>query len=191
MFKILITSLLVSIAGLSYGQVNLFQKVNLENSTVTWLGKKVTGQHEGTINLSSAEFTHSEKGYITGGTFVMDMNSILCTDMEGEYASDLVGHLSSPDFFNAAEFPTAQLTITEIQDDGFGVYDYSGNLTIKDITHPINFVVTFADGVAKGNLSIDRTLYGIKYGSASFFDNLKDKAIDNLFNLDFNLALQQ
>ena len=43
------------------------------------------------------------------------------------------------------------------------------------------------DNTATAVLKIDRTKYDIKYGSASFFDGLKDKAIKDEFDLDVTL----
>ena len=41
---------------------------------------------------------------------------------------------------------------------------------------------------ATASFNIDRTDYGIRYGSGSFFDNLGDKAIDNNFNVEVNIV---
>ena len=41
---------------------------------------------------------------------------------------------------------------------------------------------------AIADLKIDRTKYDIKYGSASFFDDLKDRAIYDEFDLNVNLS---
>ena len=49
------------------------------------------------------------------------------------------------------------------------------------------FEMAIKDNTATTQFKVDRTLYNIKYGSASFFDNLKDKAIDNEFDLDVTL----
>ena len=47
----------------------------------------------------------------------------------------------------------------------------------------ITFDLTVSDDTATTTFQIDRTKFGIKYGSASFFDGLKDKAIYNEFDL--------
>ena len=49
--------------------------------------------------------------------------------------------------------------------------------------------MTVHESHAKAKLTIDRTLYNIKYGSASFFDNLKDRAISNEFDIEVDWFL--
>ena len=66
--------------------------INTESSTIEWTGKKVTGSHNGTINIKSGSLEF-DKGALTGGNIVIDMNSIVCTDMKGGGADKLVGHL--------------------------------------------------------------------------------------------------
>ena len=51
-------------------------KVDTAQSTITWKGYKVTGQHEGNINIQSGDLAFDEKGNLTGGEFVIDMTSI-------------------------------------------------------------------------------------------------------------------
>lgn len=73
-------------------------KVDASKSKITWLAKKVTGQHTGMIKVKSGSLKMN-KGALSGGSFEIDMNSIECTDLQGEYAGKLVGHLKSDDFF--------------------------------------------------------------------------------------------
>ena len=60
--------------------------INTEESTVVWTGKKVTGQHTGTIKIASGNLDF-EEGALVGGTFIIDMTSIACTDLEGKSAA--------------------------------------------------------------------------------------------------------
>lgn len=162
-----------------------------DKSKVTWLGKKVTGQHTGDIVLKSGELS-LEKGMLTGGTFIMDMTSITCTDMEGEYADKLLGHLKSDDFFGVTKNKTSKLIITKVATSTTGIITVSADLTIKGITKKVEFpvVVDERDGAITviGVITVNRTLYGIKYGSGSFFDDLGDKMIEDNFTLTFNLT---
>jgi len=165
------------------------QTVNLESSTVDWVGKKITGTHSGNITLQSADFT-VENGMIKGGTFVMDMTSIECTDLSGKGAAKLEGHLNSDDFFGVETFPTATLVITDVTKAGLhNEMTVTGDLTLKGQTQSISFPASVSDNKAEATIYIDRTKYGIKYGSGSFFDDLGDKAIDNMFELRVTLDL--
>jgi len=170
------------------------QKVDTAKSSVKWLGKKVTGEHSGTIGIKEGSL-NVEKSKITGGKVVIDMQSIVNTDLtDAGYNAKLVGHLKSDDFFGVATFPTAELVITKAESNGNN-HTFSGNLTIKGVTNPASFTATSSkDGkstVYKGTLTIDRSKYNIKYGSKSFFDNLGDKVIYDEFTLDFSLVVAE
>jgi polyisoprenoid-binding protein YceI len=159
--------------------------VNVNESKVTWKGYKVTGEHEGTINLKSGTLQF-DGSTLTGGSFVMDMTSINTTDLQGEYKNKLDGHLKSADFFGVESHPTASLNITSAEGSN-GKYDVKADLTIKQITQPVEFTMYVKDNSATAFVKIDRTKFDIKYGSSSFFDDLKDKAIYDEFDLNVNL----
>ena len=161
------------------------KQVDTEQSIINWVGHKVTGQHEGTITLQEGVLEFNEK-QLTGGNFVMDMTSINTTDLEGDYKNKLDGHLKADDFFGVEKHKKATLVFTSITKNEAN-YAVVGDLTIKGITNKINFDLTVSDNTATTTFQIDRTKYGIKYGSASFFDGLKDKAIYNEFDLKVSL----
>lgn len=123
----------------------------------------------------------------------MNMNSINCTDLQGEWADKLVGHLKADDFFGVEKYPTSTFVITKVSPAAAGTINVSGNLTIKGITKPLSFPASLS---VKGNtvtasakgVTVDRTKYDIRYGSKSFFDSIGDKAIDDEFTLDITLV---
>ncbi len=162
------------------------KQVDVEQSQITWKGYKVTGQHEGTIELTKGKLIF-EGNKLKGGDFIVDMSSLTTTDLEGEWKGKLEGHLKSEDFFGVEKHPTASLTITNVLNDG-NHYTVTGNLTIKDITNPVTFDMTVENSSAKASLKIDRSKFDIRYGSPSFFNNLKDKAIYDEFELNVSLA---
>lgn len=162
------------------------KKVDAQKSKIEWTGKKVTGQHNGTIALKDGALVF--KGdKLAGGNFTVNMTSINTTDLTGEYKGKLDGHLKSEDFFGVEKFPTATLVFKTLADKGNNVYTVTADLTIKGITNPITFDITTNNGTAITKLIVDRTKYDIKYGSGSFFDNLGDKTIYDDFELDVTL----
>jgi polyisoprenoid-binding protein YceI len=181
--KTIAIALLVAVSTIATAQV---KKVDAAKSSIAWLGKKVTGQHSGTINIKEGNLVFKGKK-LTGGSFIVDMTSLTSTDLTGEYQEKLNGHLKSEDFFGTEKYPTSKLVIKKIADKGNGVYNATGDLTIKDATNPVNFTITVKGNKASTALKIDRTKYGIKYGSGSFFDSLGDKAIADEFELTVNL----
>ncbi len=186
-----------TILSIALGAAFLFGAQNLQAqeksidaaaSNIHWLGKKVTGQHEGNIALKSGSIVLTD-GAVTGGNFVVDMASMTCTDLEGEYAGKLMGHLKSDDFFGVENHPEATLVFTEVLAKGNGVYAVTGDFTIKGITKPASFDLTVGENQATAKVTIDRAKHDIRYGSNSFFDNLGDKAIYNDFELDVTLKM--
>lgn len=167
-------------------------KVDAAKSTFKWTGKKVTGTHWGYIKFTDGNIT-TDGANITGGTFTVDMNSMDVQDIPAEKGgSKLLGHLKSDDFFGTANFATSTLVIKSATAKGAGQFDVKADLTIKGTTSEITFPATIAmDGktlTAKAAFKVDRTKYGIKYGSGSFFENLGDKAINNDFEVEIDLA---
>ncbi|QHL87311.1 YceI family protein [Nibribacter ruber] len=186
---------LVAFVTFSFAGKGIDYKVVNGQSNVTWVGKKVTGEHSGAIKISQGKLVSNGKA-ITGGTFTMDMTSISNTDItDAKYNQQLVGHLRSDDFFSTEKYPTSTLAITKVTGGKNGQYVINGDLTIKGIKKPISFPATITHAgnqiKAKAAIKVDRTAYDIKYGSGSFFDNLGDKAIDNEFTLNVNLVAQK
>ena len=163
------------------------KKVQTEKSTINWVGKKVTGSHEGTINLTVGALVFNGKK-LAGGNFTVDMTSLVATDLKGDSKAKLEGHLKADDFFGTDKFPAANLVIKKIADKGNGVYGINADLTIKGITKPIGFELVVAENQANADLKVDRTKYDIKYGSGSFFDGLGDKTIYDEFELKVKLV---
>ena len=164
------------------------KEVNIKTSKVTWKGYKVTGSHQGTIAIKSG-FLSFEGNKLTGGECIIDMTSLTNTDLEGEYKGKLEGHLKSDDFFGVEKYPTAKLTITKAKASGKNSYDVTGNISIKGKTNSINFVLSVYGNKANASLKIDRSKFDVRYGSTSFFDDLKDKAIYDDFDLIIDLEL--
>lgn len=65
-------------------------KMNIDSnaSSVQWNAKKVTGEHEGTIKLIEGNL-EMDGETISGGNFTVDMTTIDCTDLTGEYKGKL------------------------------------------------------------------------------------------------------
>ncbi|PIQ22197.1 MAG: lipid-binding protein [Cytophagales bacterium CG18_big_fil_WC_8_21_14_2_50_42_9] len=173
-------------------------KVDPAQSNVTWNGKKVTGEHNGTIKIANGAI-QVDKNKVMGGTIEMDMNSIVDLDIKDqEYNQKLIGHLKSEDFFSAEKHPRATFKITSVTPikgaaAGAPNYTVAGNLTIKGITNPVTFpaeITVNGNSVAAKSkaVTLDRTKWDIRYGSKSFFANIGDKAIMDDFTIQFNVV---
>jgi polyisoprenoid-binding protein YceI len=163
------------------------KQIKTRESKVNWVGKKAIGSdHKGTINIQNGTLEF-KKDKLIGGEISIDMNSITVTDLEGDYKNKLEGHLKADDFFGVDKFQTSKIVFTKIEGND-GKYKVTGDITIKGIIESITFDLDVKGNTATAKLDIDRTKFGIKYGSSSFFDNLKDKAIQNNFELNVHLV---
>ncbi|HET6557336.1 MAG TPA: YceI family protein [Prolixibacteraceae bacterium] len=169
------------------------KKVDVNKSKVEWTGKKLTGSHNGTINVKEGSL-EVDNGKLSGGKVVMDMPSIKVLDLtDADSNGKLTGHLKSDDFFSVATHPTSTLEITKVEGTTTN-HTITGNLTIKGKTNPVSFTATSAkEGqslVYHGEIIVDRSKFDVRYGSKSFFNDIGDKAINDEFTLDFHLVTQ-
>lgn len=186
---ILVAALFVNtaIAGTPSAKKATTLAVDTKESKIHWLAKKVTGQHEGTIAISSGSLITSG-AKVTGGSFVIDMKSIVCTDItDAEYNKKFIGHITTGDFFEVEKFPTTTFKITKVAGSNI-----TGDLTLHGVTKSITFPakITVAGGktTATASIPVDRTEFNVRYGSKKFFESIGDKAIDDIFTLDVTLV---
>ncbi|WP_076606383.1 YceI family protein [Rufibacter radiotolerans] len=174
-------------------------KVSMEESKITWIGRKVGGEHTGNIKLATGSMLF-DRFNLRGGTFIMDMTTITCNDLQGGSNERLVKHLRSDDFFSVEKNPTASFAITNLAPKqnakaGTANYTVTGTLTIKGISNEISFpaLVIVKKGVAttKATLKFDRTKWDIKFRSGNFFENLGDKAIQDDVELQLELVAKE
>ena len=169
-------------------------RVNTENSVVKWKGSKVTSFHEGNVSITKGYLTINH-GTLVGGEFVINMNSITCTDIKSKKKNDyFVSHIKNEDFFDVEKFPNTIIKIVKVKMERAeekNRYKILADLTIKGITHPISFFadvdINGSNFLAKAKIKIDRTKWGIEYNSGSFFKDLGDKLI--LDEIEFDIFL--
>ncbi len=166
-------------------------KVDAAKSTITWIGKKVTGSHNGTIALQSGNLLFDGKK-LSGGNFVIDMTTI----KDADKSERLEGHLKADDFFGTDKFATSTFIIKKITPAGKQI-NVTGDLTIKGITNSITFpanVVWNTDGSVTAlaeKVLIDRTKFGIKFRSKGMFPDVGDKMIYDDFELNIKLVAKK
>lgn len=167
-------------------------ELDSEASEATWTGRKsfIDGYEDhGTIELSVGTLVVTETQ--VSGEIIADTTTISAVEVGGPLAVErLTVHLQSEDFFDVANHPTAQFEITSLAG---GLL--SGDLTIKGMTHAlaVPVVVTETENTIHfaGTARIDRSQYDVRYGSGSFFDNLGDNTIDDIFDLNFSLTFSK
>lgn len=170
-------------------------KVDTDNSTITWKGFKPTGTHDGTIKLSEGSVA-VENGNVTGGNFMIDMNSIVVLDIKDEKDNaGLVSHLKNEDFFDTSKHGFGAFTITGVEAKD-GKTMVKGNLTLKGVKKNIEFPATVSMNgdemtFTSPTFSINRTDWGIKYKSKNFVEGLKDKFINDDVEISFNIKAKK
>ena len=186
--KIIIFFMFFSIA---FGQEKKeLKKVNIDKSRLFWIGEKVGGEHEGYVQISSGEITISKnnegRGWrIVDGSFVINMNSIECIDLQGDWKNGLEEHLKDEDFFDTKKYPES--TFEFIADNESTI---EGVLTIKGISKKIKFDYkgnkTKDKIIIIANIIVNRTDFDINYKSSSVFPEL----VDNFIYDDFTITLE-
>jgi polyisoprenoid-binding protein YceI len=187
----------------SYNEV---YAVNTDESQLEWQGWKPTGTHNGTVSITSGNLMAKDL-QLVGGSFEIDMTSIIVLDIEDpEYNAKLRGHLTSADFFEVETFPIASFEITGIKAiDGIEIdetkekgdivpsHSITGNLTMKGISKSITFnaKVDISKSLVTAQTNqfyIDRSEWNVQYGSKKFFDDLKDKFINDEMGISIKLT---
>ena len=163
-----------------------FQIISTQ-SNIDWVGRKVTGAHNGTIAVKEGELILND-GKLSGGKIIVDVASIKILDITDPATNaQFAGHMASDDFFSIEKYPEATLEITSVLGNHVG-----GNLTIKGITHPVGFdVAVNVNGnqlTVTGKLAVDRTKYEMKFRSGNFFKDLGDTLIYNDFELNVSIT---
>ena len=170
-------------------------QVDVSKSTIEWIGKKLTGEHSGTLSLKSGEIVIGGHA-ISSANFEIDMTTISSTDLKGETAEDLINHLKADDFFGTEKFPTASIVMLSASpltnDNNGNNYSIKATLTMKDIANEITFPARVNIGdkqvTLKANVIFDRTKWGIKYKSKTIFDDLGDKFIYDDIELKISIV---
>lgn len=167
-------------------------KVDLEKSSITWLGKKLTGSHNGSIDLQSGSLLFDGKK-LSGGNFVINMTTI----KDADKSARLEGHLKADDFFGTDKFSTSTFVIKKVAAAAANQVNVTGDLTIKGVTNSITFPATIAwnaDGSVSATAEkviVDRTKFGIKYRSKGMFPDVGDKMIYDDFELSVKLVAKK
>ncbi|MEO5583185.1 MAG: YceI family protein [Saprospiraceae bacterium] len=164
-------------------------KINPAYSKVEWFAKKVTGAHNGTLNVKSGTLDFKNNDLVAG-KIEMDMTTLSVSDIQGEWGQKLAVHLKGVDFFNVEKFNTALLNLKKAELLLSGAYKVIADITIKGITKEIMFeaMINRDLGTASAELNLDRTDFDIKYSSSKFFPEIGNKMIYDEFNLKINLS---
>jgi polyisoprenoid-binding protein YceI len=160
-----------------------------ERCRVDWAGRNIANSHWGTVNLTAGSL-QVQDGNLTGGEMELDMRTIEPIDLVDEGPKKgLIAHLESEDFFAVERFPTAHIEITAVETHaaapGRPNCRVQANLTLRGNTEPIEFAATVAPSgenelAVQANFDIDRTRWGVNYGSGRLFHRLGMHLVNDL-----------
>ena len=176
----------------TYLEKGSYDIINTE-SELKWIGKELsTDTHTGTLALKKGKIDVNANGVINGEVEI-DMTTITVTDMQGKWGTKLEGHLKSPDFFDVEKYSNAFITFQSDENPiKNNQINLTGELTIKDITHPISFTAELLQKKptlkAKASMSFDRSEYDVRFRSGKFFENIGDKLILDDIEVDVLLV---
>jgi polyisoprenoid-binding protein YceI len=142
-----------------------------ENTTITFVGKKPDGKHEGGFKKLTGTAAVAD-----GDLTKLKLEVEIDTDSIFSDDEKLTGHLKSPDFFDVKNNPKAKFKVTKVE-KGDKAYTVTGDLTMLGKTKEVSFPATIA---AKGDalevsasFPIDRTKWEMNYGKGKIEDKVE------------------
>lgn len=185
--------ILLMLVVLSFTRLKKEKKsIILTESKIEWLGRKNVNKkrettHNGTLNFNNG-YLIFEGTELQGGAFEVDMTSLTVTDfpMNKILVKILEDHLKSEDFFEVDKYTISTLVFTEVKKMKHK-YNINADLTIKEITHEVNFDMEVYSNSANAKLVVDRLKYDIKFGPKAIFSKVKNKKLDGDFELNVKL----
>jgi rhodanese-related sulfurtransferase len=171
--------------------------VDTGQSIIHWFGRNRNTTHHGTLRVYSGEIGIRD-GKIEGA-FEIDMTSIRDIDLEGDpLHPHLIAHLKSEDFFFVKLFPKAFFTIRsadQIEEVPSSLPNFrvNGIFEMRGLKNDIEFLATASpleEGFIKieAHFDIDRTRWGVLYGSSRFFEHLGYHLVYNPISLQVRLV---
>ncbi|MBV8388463.1 MAG: polyisoprenoid-binding protein [Mucilaginibacter sp.] len=132
---------------------------------------------DATITASKADFSDAKI------EFVAQTASVNTGDDKRD------GHLKSPDFFDAAKYPTVNFVSTGIKTISTNHYKVTGNLTLNGVTKPATFDLVYRGTITNpmtktpdagfsvsGSVNRSDFTFGSKFGSPLLSDEVTFKA---------------
>ena len=150
-----------------------YSDIDEENSKITFVGGSSIVDHAGEFTEFDAELTldESDTSNVSNAqlSITIDMTSAV-TDSAG-----LDNHLLKDDFFDSENYPEATFTSTSITEGDAGMYELTGDFTVKGTTKSMTVPVMITDEYIKGTFELPRKEFGI--GNDSYGDKLLNETV--------------
>lgn len=150
-----------------------------------------TWNHGGGLSRMNGKFMNAV------GTVVLDEAAPATSKVDVSFAIDgintgvaaLDNHLKTPDFFDAAQFPTATFKSTKVDVTGAKTAKVTGDLTLHGVTKPVTLDVTLnkiTDDKKKAGFNAKGTIKRSEFGISRFVPAVSDE-IDLEISSELNL----
>ncbi|MFC4993903.1 YceI family protein [Rubritalea tangerina] len=172
-------------------------QVDLDNSHLKWIGRNLLNSHHGSIAITSGKI-EIQSGSLVDAQLEVDFTKITCDDLQGsEWHDVLIAHLESDDFFDTEHFPAGGFRLTDsetLADLNSGALNLKleGDLVMRGQVHPVTLSASAGispDGqpALQAHFSIDRTHWGMRYGSGKFFSRLAGHLVNDQIELELKI----
>jgi polyisoprenoid-binding protein YceI/rhodanese-related sulfurtransferase len=175
------------------GKMNL----DLMESKVIWQGRNLLNSHQGLVPLKSG-WVEFREGKAIGGEVLLDMRRLSCSDLAGSAVHEvLIHHLESDDFFDVANYPEARFFFDQVEpcSDKPGCMNLRliGSLTLRGATKPLVIeasagFTTEGKAALQAVVLLDRTEWGVLYGSGKFFRKLAGHLVNDHIELQLRVV---
>lgn len=162
------------------------QNLDSKNSKISWTGKAAFNAYTltGSIKAKSGSILIINDS-IKELEVIINMKSLHHSN------KDLKNHLRNKDFFEVKKYQTATFKLVNAVKLNDGEIILIGNMTIKNITkkEKIKVAINTSNKITiEFKTNLDRTKYGVKFNSPSFFKKMKENAIADEFMLKTKLV---
>lgn len=158
-------------------------------SEIRWGGRKLTGQHRGTLKVLSGS-VRLINGVPFSGSLDVDMQSIQNTDiLSDNWRAKLEDHLKSSDFFAVEDFPKARLTLVRCTSSRqiSSQIQCDCRLHLKGRENPVTVVVSKKKSEILGSFTFDRTKWGVNYRSPKIANRILNQIIYDEVQVDASI----
>ena len=169
---------------------NTTYKADTAESSLNWTGKYVSDghTHTGTISIEKGSLVYQEDEFISG-EFIIDMNTIVDTDLDGEKKSVLESHLKGEKFFNVSQYAKTKVIVSSIAD---GKAKLMIQLMGKEIQTEVPVTIHKKENQLqlKGKFDIDFSKAELPGFKAQDGDP-DDAHVDSILSFEINLILNK
>jgi polyisoprenoid-binding protein YceI len=173
-------------------------RVDGERSGIEWRGRNAGTTHHGHVRIAAGEIDVTQG--IGSGHFRIAMDTIESLNLRGDPLQPVLeAHLKSDDFFFTQLFPTAVFHVLAAVPAAEPFLSrpnlhVSGLLEIRGVKAPLEFTATAGPAAAGGlaaeaHFDLDRTRWGVRYGSSRFYRHLGMHLVFDLISIQLRVTL--